>query len=90
MRLTTACRAKALEAGLWQSADGTMIQVWKMRAPHLINALLKSLASGDPTTITQPLAREVQRRGLEAAAEAEARRRSNDMGSENRTDQPRT
>lgn len=78
MRLTTACRAKALEAGLWQTADGSMTPVATMRGTHLINALLKSLAAGDPTTITQPLAREVKRRGLEPAAEAEARRRTNE------------
>lgn len=47
-----------------------------MPAAHLVNALLKSLACGDPKGITEPLAREVNRRGLEAVAFAEAEKRT--------------
>lgn len=75
LRLTTPCRAKALEAGLWQTSSGVMIRVEEMPAPHLINALLKALAAAEPRSIIDPLTRELVRRGLEDAALQEASRR---------------
>lgn len=64
-RLTDACRAKALEAGQWQMSNGGFISLAKMADPHLVNALLKSLAEGARWPIIRPLALEVHRRGLE-------------------------
>jgi hypothetical protein len=75
LRLTAACRAQALKAGLWQSANGAMIPIERMPAPHLINALLKALAAAEPRSIIDPLTRELVRRGLEDAAMTAASRR---------------
>lgn len=75
MRLTAACRAKALEAGIYAARDGRRIAVARMHDAHLINALLRALVDGEPEVITRPLAREICRRGLEDATRAEAQRR---------------
>ena len=64
-RLSTHTRAKALEAGLWQTSKGTLISIYKMPDGHLVNALLKALAAGDPRSITRPLAAEITRRRLQ-------------------------
>ena len=63
-RLTAACRAKALEAGIWQRHDGRFEKLRKMNNDHLVNALLRALLEGEPETITRPLAAEIKRRRL--------------------------
>ena len=76
LRLTIGCRAKALEAGLWQRADGRTVRLAEMHPAHLVNAYLGALAAGEPEGITRPLAEAVVTRGLAEAARAEAERRS--------------
>lgn len=58
-------RVKMLEAGCWQGHDGRCVGLADMPAGHLVNALLKALAAGEPATITRPLAAEVARRRLQ-------------------------
>ena len=77
MRLTLSCRIKALEAGTWQRRDGTFVRVREMPDGYLINALLRTLLDREPRGITQPLAWEVKRRGLQQYAEREVERRTN-------------
>lgn len=67
-RLTADCRAKALEAGLWQRGDGEFEPLRTMHRDHLVNALLRALLDGDPKSITEPLAKEIRRRRLKAYA----------------------
>lgn len=67
-RLTTTSRAAALACGWWQGHDGHFVHVQAMADAHLLNALLRALADGDPPTITHVLAEEVIRRGLESVA----------------------
>ena len=67
-KLDVVTRAKALEAGQWQKADGSFVALADMVDEHLLNALLKALADQEPDGITHPLAAEVIRRGLEQKA----------------------
>lgn len=75
MRLTSDCRAKALEAGIYAARDGRRIRLRRMADAHLVNAYLRALSDGEPRGVTEPLAREVVRRGLREAAEREVERR---------------
>ncbi len=68
IRLTLACRIKALEAGQWQCSDGRFIRLDEMADDHLVNALLKALTDGDPPALTRLLTAEVVRRNLGAYA----------------------
>lgn len=74
--LTAGCRVQALEAGLWQRADGSFVYVARMHPVHLINAYLGALAAGEPAGITEPLGRAVITRGLVEAAWQEAQKRT--------------
>lgn len=75
--IDTRDRASLLANGLWPRRNGEAMLLTEMNDHHLINALLKCLAAGDdPETIVEPLAREVNRRGLEADAMTEAARRT--------------
>lgn len=75
-RLSQPSRRKALEAGLWQKSNGEVIALCRMNDAHLINALLKSLAEGDPPASVAPLTKEVVRRNLYEAAMRVAEERS--------------
>jgi hypothetical protein len=81
-RLSPDCRVKALEAGQWQCSDGAFLKLRTMPDGHLVNALLKHLASAtNEYTATQYrvvaelLAAEVARRNLQDYALAVAAER---------------
>ena len=73
--MSIAARAKALEAGWYESRRGRLA-LRTLHDAHLVNALLATLAARDPVAITRPLAAEVARRGLREAALAQAARRA--------------
>lgn len=73
--LAAACRAKALEAGIYVGRRNVE-RLHSMERTHLINAVLASLAANEAPEITGPLTSELVRRGLEGAAMREARRRT--------------
>jgi hypothetical protein len=75
VKLTLRCRARALEAGVWQRSDGTFIDVRDMPDGHLLNAYLLALQQGEPPCITSPLGAEVVARHLETTALAMAAER---------------
>lgn len=75
-RLSRATRAKAAEAGLWETSAGEVVAIRKMNDGHLVNALLKELAAGDRhEAVVAALAGEVKRRRLEEFALAVAAER---------------
>ena len=63
-KLDARTRTKALEAGQWQTSDGTFVSLYKMDGSHLVNAYLKALVTDEPKAIAEMLGREVLRRGL--------------------------
>lgn len=67
-------RRRAAEAGWYESSKG-LLQVRAMHDAHLVNALLRSLADGDPASVAVSLGLEVLRRNLWDVARAEAVRR---------------
>jgi hypothetical protein len=74
--VATSVRVEALANGAWISSPGCHIPLRRMNDSHLVNALLKSLAAGDPEGIVLPLAAEVDRRGLRGMALEVAEKRS--------------
>lgn len=68
MALSLPTRITALQAGLWQTHTGKVVRLRAMHDAHLVNALLKSLAEGEPRAITEPLSAEVVRRNLREMA----------------------
>lgn len=60
----------------YRRANGTLVAIPRMLDGHLVNALLKALAAGEPEAVTRPLAAEVARRGLQPYAEAVAAERT--------------
>jgi hypothetical protein len=73
LRLSTATRIKAAEAGLWQTSSGKCVAIAQMNDAHLVNALLKALQEQEPTAVSTALSVEVRRRGLQEYAFSVAR-----------------
>ena len=65
-------KADLLAVGLYPTSKGIVLRLREMNDHHVVNAYIKALALGEPESITQPLAVEVDRRGLRAAALARA------------------
>lgn len=68
-------RLCAIKAGVWCSHDGQVHRVRFMQDTHLVNALLQALREDLPRVLTDALAEEVVRRGLEQYAHAIAAER---------------
>lgn len=69
-------RAKALADGQYVYGDGHVATLASLHDAHLVNALLASLAAGEPAGITEPLTVEVDRRGLRGRAMEKAEQRT--------------
>lgn len=65
-------KADLLAAGLYPTSKGFVLRLSEMNDSHLVNAYVKALAQADPEGVTQPLAAEVDRRGLRGRAIARA------------------
>lgn len=71
--------------GVYQRSNGRIVAIRSLDDHHLINALLRALAHGEPERVTRPLAAEIVRRGisemaLDVAAERDPSRRVLDRG----------
>jgi len=74
-KLTADCRAKALEAGEWQTSTGHFIELRKMPDSHLCNAMLQAISNADDPRIIELLAVEIERRDISELATAMAMER---------------
>lgn len=57
-----------LAAGSYPTSKGYVIRLGDMNDHHLVNALVRAVADGEPEGVVHPLAAEVDRRGLRGRA----------------------